>query len=445
LNNLWRLFAFGGFFCLTALTIAGQVPQLINYQAIARNTATGIELIDQDIFLIATIRAQGPGGTAVYEEQHPNVQTNGFGLFNIQIGGGEPTTGSMEAIDWAAITYWLEIELDIGQGLQSLGSMQLLSVPYALHAGTVSNADDADADPNNERITAVGIDNNTLTVTEAGVNFDVDLSPLIDDADADPTNEKINSVTFDPDQFLLSINEGGEAFEVDFSGLIGDADSDPTNELITGVQLIGTSLVISENQNWSVSLDQLIDDADADPTNELIAENGLTLVNDSILTISEGGISHSVNLGPLSRDVDWVKPENENVVYNTTDRIGIGTSIPVADLDVRGSMAVNTVLVNNLGVSNYTIAGDDSNIVCRIIPGGSFTFTFVFPLAATCQGRMINIFKRGSVEPFLCGFIFNVNGDQINYNASNNNPIASFSAADYKFISLGADGWLRLQ
>ncbi len=37
-----------------------------------------------------------------------------------------------------------------GSGYQNLSASQLLSVPYALHAKTAENVDDADTDPTNE-------------------------------------------------------------------------------------------------------------------------------------------------------------------------------------------------------------------------------------------------------------------------------------------------------
>jgi len=77
---------------------------------------------------------------------------------------------------------YLQIELanPAGGGLEALSPrVEMKPVPYALHAETVTNIDDADADANNETITSTALAGNTLRITEAGVDHDTDLSPLV--------------------------------------------------------------------------------------------------------------------------------------------------------------------------------------------------------------------------------------------------------------------------
>jgi hypothetical protein len=56
------------------------------------------------------------------------------------------------SIDWSANSYFVQIEIDEtgGTNFKNMGISQLLSVPYALYAETVSNVDDADSDTTNE-------------------------------------------------------------------------------------------------------------------------------------------------------------------------------------------------------------------------------------------------------------------------------------------------------
>ncbi|QQR87725.1 MAG: tail fiber domain-containing protein [Flavobacteriales bacterium] len=84
-------------------------------------------------------------GTVVYSETH-SPTTNDLGLFSLEVGNGTPGTGTFAAIDWSAGPYFLEVGMDPagGSSYTSVGTQQLLSVPYALHAKTADMADDGD-------------------------------------------------------------------------------------------------------------------------------------------------------------------------------------------------------------------------------------------------------------------------------------------------------------
>lgn len=113
-------------------------PQKFNYQGVARD-GSGNAIGNQAIGLRLSILDGGPSGPAVYTETH-NVNTNGYGLFNVAIGGGTVVTGDFATIDWASGDKYVAVELDPtgGTSYTVLGSSQLLSVPYAMYA---KNAD----------------------------------------------------------------------------------------------------------------------------------------------------------------------------------------------------------------------------------------------------------------------------------------------------------------
>lgn len=125
-------------FCITG-TVNAQAPQKWNYQGIARDNA-GLELSNQTISLRFSLHQGSPTGTVSYSERHDNVITNQFGLFALHIGDGFVLSGSM-AIDWANGPYYFEIEMDVngGNNFISMGTSQLLSVPYALYAEASGN------------------------------------------------------------------------------------------------------------------------------------------------------------------------------------------------------------------------------------------------------------------------------------------------------------------
>ena len=122
-------------FLATAFHLAfSQVPEGINYQAIARDFE-GKPLTDAAISIQFTILNGGSSGTAEYVETHL-ATTNQLGLFTLVIGDGLPVQGNFNSIDWAAGNKWLEVAMDAsgGNDYQLLGTSQLLAVPYALYA-----------------------------------------------------------------------------------------------------------------------------------------------------------------------------------------------------------------------------------------------------------------------------------------------------------------------
>ena len=132
--------------CFLSLSSIAQAPQAFQYQAIARNNQ-GLPIINQAVSLRISIIAGSTSGNILYVETH-NLSTNPYGLFTIQIGQGTVANGAFGTINWASNSHFLKVEMDETGGIayQDMGTTQLISVPYALHASTVDNADDADAD-----------------------------------------------------------------------------------------------------------------------------------------------------------------------------------------------------------------------------------------------------------------------------------------------------------
>lgn len=113
--------------------LMAQVPDIMNYQAVARNNS-GQALASQTIKVRLSIVKNN---IAQYSETR-QVTTNALGLFNVQIGsaGALSTTGDFAAINWennAAPGYGLKVELDISNSglFTDMGSQALVSVPFA--------------------------------------------------------------------------------------------------------------------------------------------------------------------------------------------------------------------------------------------------------------------------------------------------------------------------
>jgi hypothetical protein len=109
-----------------------QVPQGIKYQAVARDAAGSILANTEVIFKISIIQGSADG-TTVYDETH-NTVTNKVGLVTLTVGQGE-TDDNFSSIDWNNGPYFMSVEIN---GI-TMGTSQLLSVPYALYAKEAEN------------------------------------------------------------------------------------------------------------------------------------------------------------------------------------------------------------------------------------------------------------------------------------------------------------------
>jgi len=146
--------------------LQAQSPQAFQYQAIARDNQ-GLPVINQNISLRISILQGSTTGAILYAETH-SPTTNQFGLFTLEVGQGTVANGTFGSINWGSNAHFMQIEMDETGGVayQAMGTIQLLSVPYALHAETVTNADDADANPSNE-IQSLSISGSTLSISNS--------------------------------------------------------------------------------------------------------------------------------------------------------------------------------------------------------------------------------------------------------------------------------------
>ena len=111
-----------------------QVPQLISYQAVVRNS-NNVLVANSNVSVSISILKDSSNGTAVYSEIQTTT-TNANGLFSIAIGNGLFKLGSMSSINWASGLYYIKSQIDPNGGLNFTitGTSQILSVPYALYA-----------------------------------------------------------------------------------------------------------------------------------------------------------------------------------------------------------------------------------------------------------------------------------------------------------------------
>jgi uncharacterized protein (TIGR02145 family) len=120
-----------------------QIPGGFNYQAIARDE-TGNPIINTTLPVTITIKSDSVGGTIYWEELHPTVSTNDFGLLTLIIGKGSRQTASTAAtfddINWNLTPIFIKTQVFYKSQLLDMGTARLWSVPYAMVAGSLDGS-----------------------------------------------------------------------------------------------------------------------------------------------------------------------------------------------------------------------------------------------------------------------------------------------------------------
>lgn len=268
--------------------VLAQAPEGINYQAVARDNA-GDPLSNQIISVRFSVLATSTSGTVLYQEDHSTISTNQFGLFNLVIGQGSRTGGSLTnfaSIDWSLDSKFLRVEVDAGSGFENLGTTQMLSVPYALYAktsGTASNApkagngiilrndtiiNDGDLSETNELITALSLlSGNILRITEASIDYDIDLTPLL----STTSDDQNLSFSANGDSILI---EDGNGINIKF---ILDTIANYATRIAANKTASETNATdILSNQNTIAGNTQAIADSTTN-TRALLADSSTTL------------------------------------------------------------------------------------------------------------------------------------------------------------------------
>lgn len=115
------------------MIVIAQVPQGMNYQAVARNNQ-GSVLSSTQLNIRFSILDSTTNGPVVYSEVHTTT-TNDYGMFTLVIGKGTPQLGNFTLIKWSVGDKFLKVEIgDNGVSYDLQTTTQLLSVPYALFA-----------------------------------------------------------------------------------------------------------------------------------------------------------------------------------------------------------------------------------------------------------------------------------------------------------------------
>ena len=127
-------------FILCAFLSFAQTPQGFNYQSVIRDASADV-LSNTMVGVEFKLHKTTTDGTVVYTETHTPT-TNAYGVFDLVVGQGT-SSDDFSTIAWSSDSYFLEVSVDTtgGTTYSSMGTTQLLSVPYALQAKYVENGD----------------------------------------------------------------------------------------------------------------------------------------------------------------------------------------------------------------------------------------------------------------------------------------------------------------
>jgi hypothetical protein len=124
----------------TSVVCKAQSPQRINFQSIVRNT-NGVIFSNKTLSFKISLLSGSATGEPVYSETHSST-TDAIGLVSLQIGSGTALSGSFATINWGNTAHFIKLEADFngGNSYVTLGTQELMSVPYAMYAAKTDTA-----------------------------------------------------------------------------------------------------------------------------------------------------------------------------------------------------------------------------------------------------------------------------------------------------------------
>jgi hypothetical protein len=264
--------------CLSCLH--PQAPQGLNYQAVARN-AQGQPLVNQILQTKFSILQDSATGATLYAETHTAI-TNVFGLYSLIIGQGTVILGDFPTIKWFNGRKFLKVEINNSW----VGTMPFWSVPYVLYAKNGSQWSD----------NAIGIH---YSAAKVGIGTSTPKNKLT----------IVGANTLNPNP-----NDGS---------LLHLSDLSTTEQAATTLELAnsgtGISLFRHTSPNYTVinNLKNFMDIA-------TLFSNGIMIRSNDPQSSIRFGVGTA---GPVIL---------ERLVIDSTGFVGIGTSRPKAQLQVKG-------------------------------------------------------------------------------------------------------------
>lgn len=147
---------------LICVSATAAVPGSFKWQAVVRD-GNGAVLADKEVSVNIRIHQGEADGTILYGETH-TATTSESGIVYLNIGEGDAGEASLQDLNWADGPYFLEVEMDKGEGFENIGTQELLSVPYAEFAGNAEKV--VLTSPNGKQWNVIIDDNGELSTEE---------------------------------------------------------------------------------------------------------------------------------------------------------------------------------------------------------------------------------------------------------------------------------------
>jgi hypothetical protein len=128
---------------LLTASVWSQAPQKMSYQAVIRNSSSALVISTKVGMRISILKGPATATASPLTDyvETQTATTNANGLVSLEIGTGTAVTGTFATINWANGPYFIKTETDPtgGTNYTIIGTNELMSVPYALHAKTAEN------------------------------------------------------------------------------------------------------------------------------------------------------------------------------------------------------------------------------------------------------------------------------------------------------------------
>ncbi|MDO8999488.1 MAG: hypothetical protein Q7W45_06965 [Bacteroidota bacterium] len=351
------------FSLLCIKVFAQSPPQVINYQGVARDVSGNpiINLIGVE-FKIHQGNISGP---VVFNETH-NVTPNTFGIFNLQIGKNNPSAFSL--INWGTNDYFLEVAIDPtgGTSYVSLGSQQLVSVPYALYAKSAGNSTAYSPGSNvtfsgpansptinsNPSLSMAG---NILSISGSGSPVTLPSSSLTASSNVTVSAIGLNSFNLNVPNYVAGNNvtimapTSGNNYTINAAG---STSSTPYNLLVNTPHIItagpaASLTIIAPNLN--------VTGGGGVVTSNVLPNYSINIPT-VVITPTPGGLSFNQNGNTSTVSVGgipspWTTSVSTVNLVSTTNNVGIGTNNSTAKLTVTTNIATDAILAQSAGAN----------------------------------------------------------------------------------------------
>lgn len=317
------------------------IPAQMNYQGILKD-ASGNTVKDTVYTMVFKIYNVSAGGTALWSETQ-NVQVVN-GLFNVELGSVNPISNvSFDHIVYLGIT--------VGSGDELVPRTILTPSPYAFTALNVVN----------DAITTDKIKNGAVTRSKLGPDINISSGGTIGGNIAKITAGSGLTAGGDSADVILNVGAG--------SGIRVTSDLVSVDTSYFDVRFVKEDKTNSISANMiTPNIISSLEGVSNDGGNiDLVAGNNISIAHDNTAkTITISALTAGDNLGNhtatqnIKLNSHWLSGDgsNEGVYVNNLGSVGIGTSNPLAKLDVRGNISSG---VNGSGGTLTLAALDNSS------------------------------------------------------------------------------------